>query len=103
MMADLRLAAWFLWMMPLAAALSSFFTARRSASVESSLPDSAAATARLTRVLISEQRYQRADQPPKSASSRRPAAPRKRRASVRRNSFMVGRPAAAARVECQAR
>src|SRR5271165_1946930 len=39
---DLRFAAWFLWMTPLAAALSIRFTARRRASARSSVPASAA-------------------------------------------------------------
>src|SRR2546426_9353198 len=51
---DLRLAAWFLWMMPLAAALSMRFTAVRMAAALSSAPASVAPTAVLTRVLISE-------------------------------------------------
>src|SRR5205085_9546374 len=51
---DLRLAAWFLWMMPWAAALSMRFTASRSAAAWSSAPESAACAARLTRVLTSE-------------------------------------------------
>src|SRR4051812_24688051 len=51
---DLRLAAWFLWMTPLAAALSMRRTAVRRASTLVSAPDSAAVTAGLVRVLISE-------------------------------------------------
>src|SRR5437588_12527540 len=51
---DLRLAAWFLWMTPWAAALSMRFTAACRASAWSSAPVSAACTARLTRVLTSE-------------------------------------------------
>src|SRR5580692_7536807 len=47
---DLWLAAVFLWMTPLAAALSIRFTARRSASTLSSAPLSAAVTAFLVRV-----------------------------------------------------
>src|SRR5579875_2176785 len=51
---DLRLAAWFLWITPAAAALSIRLTAARSSSVLRSSPDSAAAMARLVRVRISE-------------------------------------------------
>jgi hypothetical protein len=54
---DLRFEAWFLWMMPLAAALSSRLTALRSAStlLASSTPAvSASRTDVLMRVLISE-------------------------------------------------
>src|SRR5688500_17473907 len=54
MSADLRLAAWFLWMMPLAAAMSIFLAASRTASAVVSAPVSAALLAFLTRVLISE-------------------------------------------------
>src|SRR5579883_3521136 len=51
---DLRLAAWLGWMMPLAAALSSFFWARRRAAGASSKPSARARRAFLIRVLISE-------------------------------------------------
>src|SRR3954447_6947917 len=47
--------------------------------------------------------YQRADQPPKSLSSRRTAAPRKRLASLRRKSLSVGSPMSVANVDRQAR
>jgi len=43
-MRDVRRAAWFLWMMPLAAALSSRFTAKRTAACVSSALASAAVT-----------------------------------------------------------
>ena len=51
---DLRLAAWFLWMMPLAAALSIRLMAVCRAAVPSSGEPAAAVTASFTRVLISE-------------------------------------------------
>ena len=51
---DLRLAAWFLWMTPLAAALSIRLMASRSASSLSSAPCSMAAMARLVRVRSSD-------------------------------------------------
>ena len=51
---DLRLEAWFLWMIPLEAALSRRFTAKRRSSMALSEPVAADATAVLMRVLTSE-------------------------------------------------
>src|SRR5690349_12671303 len=50
-MADLRLAAWFLWITPLLTALSSFLAAARSASFAASLSPEAAAS-RKERTLV---------------------------------------------------
>src|SRR5579862_4365452 len=51
---DLRRAAWFLWITPLLAALSSRLTARRASSSAFSAPSSAAVVAALVRVFSSE-------------------------------------------------
>ena len=51
---DLRLAAWFLWITPCAAALSMRFTATRMASTLSSAPASMALTAVFVLVRISD-------------------------------------------------
>ena len=50
----MRRAAWFLWITPLAAAVSMRLTASRSLASASSSPASAAATAAFARVLSSE-------------------------------------------------